>query len=84
MIADISIHPPRGGWDFQIPLVTPIASISIHPPRGGWDHFPLSFQSVKMDFNPPTPWGGGTGATEGSYNIGGISIHPPRGGWDSP
>ena len=38
MAAEISIHPPREGWDrrqgYRLPSER---NISIHPPREGWD-----------------------------------------------
>ena len=34
---DISIHPPRVGWDTIKPYVLNRTLISIHPPRVGWD-----------------------------------------------
>ena len=33
----ISIHPPRGGWDDIALGGHEMLHISIHPPRGGWD-----------------------------------------------
>ena len=34
---DISIHPPREGWDKVAYNVPSLLWISIHPPREGWD-----------------------------------------------
>ena len=78
---NISIHPPRGGWDPHPRNFRYQRPISIHPPRGGWDdigdivgttdiisiHPPRGGWDILDKFDP-------TGAT--------ISIHPPRGGWD--
>ena len=36
---NISIHPPRVGWDNTQADGLPDADISIHPPRVGWDLF---------------------------------------------
>ena len=33
----ISIHPPRVGWDILPDHIGIDFLISIHPPRGGWD-----------------------------------------------
>ena len=35
--ADISIHPPREGWDRLYIHLLGLYDISIHPPREGWD-----------------------------------------------
>ena len=35
---NISIHPPREGWDERLRLYRETGNtISIHPPREGWD-----------------------------------------------
>ena len=35
---NISIHPPREGWDFTEGDISAFRQgISIHPPREGWD-----------------------------------------------
>ena len=35
--AQISIHPPRAGWDLNKLIEGRAVFISIHPPRAGWD-----------------------------------------------
>ena len=47
---------------------------------GGWDHVTIKATRNRRNFNPPTPWGGGTKNTFGGINMACISIHPPRGG----
>ena len=59
---DISIHPPREGWDALAAIINPPAlNISIHPPREGWDDVGILFFRLAGDFNPPTPRGVGPG-----------------------
>ena len=36
--SDISIHPPRAGWDGGLVNDDGVVRISIHPPRAGWDN----------------------------------------------
>ena len=54
--------------------------ISIHPPRGGEGREKTKAIVRELNFNPPSPWGGGTNNGGDSGNSGKISIHPPRGG----
>ena len=57
---DISIHPPREGWDLcGMQIIQLPKTISIHPPREGWDGLGLDFSPLRRDFNPPTPRGVG-------------------------
>ena len=36
--SEISIHPPREGWDaLRVDALQLQLDISIHPPREGWD-----------------------------------------------
>ena len=71
---DISIHPPRVGWDNQTPIWWRFQGISIHPPRVGWDPRQPSTRRRNGDFNPPTPCG-----------VGRICLPlPPRSGYFNP
>ena len=63
--SDISIHPPRGGWDIGGNLNATLVFISIHPPRGGWDDRLGWTGQRSCYFNPPTPWGVGRLPTDG-------------------
>ena len=79
---EISIHPPRGGWDRWLKLFGGADPISIHPPRGGWDSRMVRLSVSFSLFQSTHPVGGGTGGIpELALGIP-ISIHPPRGGWD--
>ena len=40
-VIDISILPPREGWDCEQAELDKKAAISILPPREGWDILPL-------------------------------------------
>ena len=80
--SEISIHPPRMGWDSADLKSTAEPTISIHPPRMGWDlgqrrkHCPIPlFQSTH-------PAWGGTPSLFSAILCNSISIHPPRMGWD--
>ena len=56
---EISIHPPRVGWD-QAVIRQPLQLlISIHPPRVGWDSRYVRRKRRTKHFNPPTPCGVG-------------------------
>ena len=53
---NISIHPPREGWDVYFFFVpNRLVWISIHPPREGWDQMMHDMAEDIADFNPPTP-----------------------------
>ena len=52
---EISIHPPREGWDAPEFFGLLAIPISIHPPREGWDFPPCIKLSPLTNFNPPTP-----------------------------
>ena len=54
---EISIHPPREGWDKQQAYITAYNEISIHPPREGWDDVHHGDRRTAYNFNPPTPRG---------------------------
>ena len=56
----ISIHPPRAGWDhiFRHSKIQQ-SLISIHPPRAGWDLTCGRNPACRRNFNPPTPCGVG-------------------------
>ena len=80
---EISIHPPRMGWDQPTEeQLREVAEISIHPPRMGWDLMPLCsvFFAVLISIHPPR-----MGWDEDWMKLiplNPISIHPPRMGWD--
>ena len=79
---EISIHPPREGWDPSAYDPALCKWISIHPPREGWDK-PVSFaQAVRWVFQSTHPVRGGTRYFLLWTRHGRISIHPPREGWD--
>ena len=59
LMANISIHPPRVGWDQHFSVIHHIPVISIHPPRVGWDGADASSFCPLRNFNPPTPCGVG-------------------------
>ncbi len=77
----ISIHPPRGGVGlyYEDDSLHCYGFQSTHP-AGGWDCFMSNMAILFMNFNPPTPRGGGTGCLWDSWDSRNISIHPPRGG----
>ena len=78
---DISIHPPRAGWDCSSSPANGIELISIHPPRAGWDRRSLSpCQNTYISIHPPRA-GWDTGRTmERGMRYGFQSTHPVRGG----
>ena len=80
---DISIHPPRVGWDDQGMLEVKNSIISIHPPRVGWDGGmdDLDMAQFLISIHPPrVGWDPRWSAAE--PHVLQISIHPPRVGWD--
>ena len=58
--AEISIHPPREGWDLvnRSTIIPPSLFQSTHPARGG-TLMGCAAQQGSGDFNPPTPRGVG-------------------------
>ena len=52
---EISIHPPREGWDARlIDLIVEDCKISIHPPREGWDIGEVSKPAdLTISIHPP-------------------------------
>ena len=78
----ISIHPPRVGWDVFWDTIDALGKIiSIHPPRVGWDvgkYFRIS--AIDISIHPPRVGWDNTQA-DGLPDAD-ISIHPPRVGWD--
>ena len=80
---DISIHPPRMGWDSHVRVHQSAAPQfqSTHPAWGGTAYV-LLLAIHKRYFNPPTPHGVGPACPVKSEGAGRISIHPPRMGWD--
>ena len=80
-IHEISIHPPRVGWDDLLALLRLRDAISIHPPRVGWDPVIPCSAPVMPYFNPPTPCGVGLGAVVvPSLLLAFQSTHPVWGG----
>ena len=78
---EISIHPPRAGWDLTTREVIKVIKISIHPPRAGWDSRIWTNGGNGSNFNPPTPCGVGPYCVTpytGSSRF--QSTHPVRGG----
>ena len=57
---DISIHPPREGWDHKYGWISQNYPISIHPPREGWDARYLVSFSIRRRFQSTHPVRGGT------------------------
>ena len=81
-LLEISIHPPRVGWDIHTKEEAERYFISIHPPRVGWDAAITLCLSSSVYFNPPTPCGVGRPLMSKMPEMYAISIHPPRVGWD--
>ena len=82
MRPDISIHPPREGWDELGTVVCGNGFISIHPPREGWDRYRFMSPMFPPIFQSTHPVRGGTYAPYADITQYCISIHPPREGWD--
>ena len=78
-----STHPV-GGWDLSNRPIHSEHVISIHPPRGGVGRGLVAKGVGLLNFNPPTPWGGGTTSPAEAKTCAHISIHPPRGGVGPP
>ena len=79
---DISIHPPRVGWDDIVPFQTPPPRY-FNPPTPCGVGLICNFQRLlEIDFNPPTPCGVGLDKRREYEDRMRISIHPPRVGWD--
>ena len=57
---NISIHPPREGWDAADGEETWKSFISIHPPREGWDFHVLQLFPDLLLFQSTHPVRGGT------------------------
>ena len=81
-VDQISIHPPRGGWDTG-ERTQGSANPYFNPPTPwGVGHSGVILSLGQYVFQSTHPVGGGTRLEEGFYQTGRISIHPPRGGWD--
>ena len=79
---NISIHPPRGGWDYSgRTLLSDQRYFNPPTPWGVGLQTALSLPSPPS-FQSTHPVGGGTGPCCPCYGGSHISIHPPRGGWD--
>ena len=79
---DISIHPPRAGWDWIAVIQGEMRRISIHPPRAGWDSRAISTNLQSKLFQSTHPVRGGT-TVEFAVIVTDIvfqSTHPVRGG----
>ena len=78
----ISIHPPRVGRD-QYPMTIQYEDLNFNPPPvwGGTKSGAGPSQRLP-DFNPPSPYGGGTVESGVGICAVPISIHPPREGRD--
>ena len=83
MEINISIHPPREGWDNTTHWEQPVEYISIHPPREGWDMGSSIVPGELVLFQSTHPVRGGTSVVTSKTDTVAISIHPPREGWDS-
>ena len=80
---DISIHPPRVGWDSEI-VVKLYQLSNFNPPTPCGVGLMASYSSPMLEnFNPPTPCGVGLKFGRTGRHLTAISIHPPRVGWDS-
>ena len=72
---NISIHPPRVGWDpNRVLRLWLLHSISIHPPRVGWDYRVSLLFLHRFYFNPPTRCGVGR---LGQFYYGGVKYFNP-------
>ena len=81
---EISIHPPREGWDAPSCCVFKSRSgfQSTHPVRGGTPGAPVAWPA-SCRFQSTHPVRGGTaGKVHMLTPTEVISIHPPREGWD--
>ena len=80
----ISIHPPRGGWDAvwirEISNHWPFQST--HPVGGGTSIRAPGRASPPISIHPPRGGWDRHQPCMGLHPV--ISIHPPRGGWDLP
>ena len=72
---NISIHPPRAGWDVTPDREWHRPYISIHPPRAGWDPARLQANTWSRYFNPPTPCGVGQYPERDSVSA--VNFNPP-------
>ena len=72
---------PVGGRDEAFWMIIFVASrFQSTLPVGGRDAGTCQARDGKDDFNPPSPWGGGTWGQLQVLFEDDISIHPPRGG----
>ena len=80
-VVDISIHPPRAGWDVDHAKGVPAKDISIHPPRAGWDAIRAGYSAkTAISIHPPRA-GWDVVIVPETAPVFNISIHPPRAGW---
>ena len=81
-LSQISIHPPREGWDAFL-FFAPLSRQYFNPPtpRGVGRRYNVCCVTKRL-FQSTHPARGGTAAGCGTRNDGRISIHPPREGWD--
>ena len=80
---EISIHPPREGWDYNSCAYVARYMLfqSTHPVRGG-TVFMHTLVAMQIEFQSTHPVRGGTMAVLMDAAPYFISIHPPREGWD--
>ena len=79
---NISIHPPREGWDLVWEHWKEFFGISIHPPREGWDDDAVTTANTAWDISihpPREGWDERCVICVHIYN-GFQSTHPVRGG----
>ena len=81
LLGGISIHPPRGGAGLAPPISFRLAPLfqSTRPVGGGGTRASPPNLIKSTNFNPPAPWGDGTGQRHQDGQSADISIHPPRG-----
>ena len=78
----ISIHPPRGGWDWASTPTMPCPAYFNPPTPWGVGLICSVEIPPRPIFQSTHPVGGGTGTNTLFCCVLRISIHPPRGGWD--
>ena len=78
----VSIHAPREGCDFAIPLRQVHSRVSIHAPREGCDGASTVFSPPTSKFQSTHPVRGATLLPQTHAGILTVSIHAPREGCD--
>ena len=79
---NISIHPPRTGWDLRLCPSACRPIISIHPPRTGWDdrRWPCCVSPRWISIHPPRTGWDRKQMGDRQAQAGFQSTHPARGG----